>query len=88
MRDTWVAETGPGRFEGQHPMVPFLCLSDIEPDEWGGDVSIGGCFDLYGRWVLRQDELGFVTGVKFATKAEALDAFEQGYALSSPGWDA
>lgn len=77
MRNDWI--TGPGRCEGQPPIVAFL-VERVSPEVDGGDVSLGGSYDLMGKWVLTWDEQGFVVGSKYPSRAQAAAAFEAGCA--------
>jgi hypothetical protein len=51
---------GPGKFEGEHPMVPILWeifLNGLHDDDDGSVIAIG-------KWRLQEDSNGFVYGWK------------------------
>jgi hypothetical protein len=74
-QDARAAVSGPGKFEGEHPMVPILyerTLSGWE-DEWA-DFGSDGFVSYYsriGRWVLYHDDQGFIYGYRFDSVADA-----------------
>ena len=56
-------------------MAEYMDLR-CDPDNWTGDVDFQGHFSLHGKRILSTDSRGFVYCHKFATRAEALEAFE------------
>ena len=67
----------PGKFKGEHPMVPFLLDRPECADEDGGDTESYLWFVRFGRWLLTENDQGFVHGTKFDTEDEARAEFER-----------
>jgi hypothetical protein len=59
------------KFEGEHPMVPFLyekSLNGWEDDfvDFGGDGFVS-YYSRIGRWILYHDDQGFVYGRRYGS---------------------
>ena len=65
----------PGKYEGEHPMVPFLDMNDVW-DEVGGDVKTFMWFGRAGKWIVTENDQGFMSGRKFPTVSAAKTAFK------------
>lgn len=57
----------PGKFEGEHPMVPILWDVFL----MGGADEDDGELVRIGRWTLRENDQGFVIGARHPTVADA-----------------
>jgi hypothetical protein len=68
--------SGPGKFEGQHPMVRFIYDNDLFDRDSGDVESPQGWFAQAGRWVVMADSYGFVSGWRFASVVEATADFD------------
>lgn len=71
--------SGPGKFEGEPPMARFLferiVLQGFSDDSCSHEGS-GFWADRIGRRMILGDGQGFVWYVRYATEAEALEAFQ------------
>lgn len=69
----------PGKYQAANDPVIAAALETIHQhgffDLECGNVDEGGHFSLIGRYILRTDQLGFVTYDEFLTEGEAHDAF-------------
>lgn len=78
--------SGPGRYEGEPPMVAYINENDLY-DETSGDVeSPTGWFGRAGRWMVAIDSSGFVYSRRFNSVVSAqgdFDATDRAYSK----WD-
>ena len=68
--------SGPGKYEGEVPMVAWLDAHSECADEDSGDCEapMGWC-SRFAKWILRGDSQGFVSGYKWTTEDQAKTAF-------------
>lgn len=78
MREEY-AETvaGPGGFEGESPIVPFIVDRDLFDEQSGNVEAPTGWFGRAGRWAIVCDSVGFWHAFKYQTLAEAVAWFEE-----------
>jgi hypothetical protein len=73
-----VADSTPGRFEGESPMTAYLwdCVMNGDyGDEDAGDTDYGWA-NRYGRRILWGTSTGFISLSTYANEAEAIAVFE------------
>jgi hypothetical protein len=74
-----VADSTPGRFEGEGPMTAYvheLSLDGCE-DDFAGDFTIMGCASRFGKRILWASTQGFISLERFNTVAAAEAVMEE-----------
>lgn len=66
---------GPGKFEACAPMGRYIWETDAFTDTDGDVESPTGWFGLAGRWIVREDDRGFVYSDRHESRDAAADAF-------------
>lgn len=67
----------PGKFQDQHPMIPFIYNHDAFDEESGNTVAPDGWFARAGKWIIGADGYGFVSGYKCASLQAARADFDE-----------